>query len=476
MGLFSNKKAYDEEKKQLQEKIAELEAALEAQKELTQIADQKMDILNSNAHLGLWTAYFDEAGEIERITYSDEFRSMLGYSRQEFPDELGTLEKIMEPAAAKEVYALFDSLALRQSNNSKYQVEFKIKTKNAGWKWYQSSGDYIRRADGVACAFMGTFSDVDEKHKNAENMESVRVRRVAVDRMMVEGSWSVDLTKDRWDDPNAKVLFSKSYKKMLGYENDAEFPDVIDSIRSRIHPEDEQKVAETMRKMLMDVNNNSVIKMEYRMRHKNGQYIWVNSSNTVIWGKDGKAAMIAGTGVNVTEHKENQLKFEEEMAPRIQALQKGVTDIAASVDEATRQMSEMAERQIDIEKFAEKIETAVDDSMTIIDSIQSIANQTNLLSLNASIEAARAGEAGRGFAVVATEVQNLSNSTKDTTGHIADILKGINLSIKDMMGKIGQISETMETENAEMQEIDASLKELNNFAEEIDAMARTLYR
>ena len=474
MGLFSKSKINDEEIKQLKERIAELETALEAQKEINEFGDQKLDILNANAHLGLWTAYFDEDGAIERVSYSDEFRAMVGYSKQEFPDALDSLERIMEPGVAKKVFADFDSGALRQSG-SIYHEEFKIKTKNDGWKWYVSSGDYIRRSNGVACAFMGTFADVDEKHKNAENMESVRVRRTAIDRMMSEGSWSIDLTKDRFGDPQAKVLYSKSTKKMLGYESDTEFPDVYDSWYSKIHPEDAPMVTEALKKLLTSVNDNSVVKMQYRVKHRNGQYIWVSASNTVVWTR-GAASMIAGTVSDVTEHKENKLRFEQEMAPRIQALQKGVTDIASSVDEATRQMSEMAERQIDIESFAEQIEKAVDDSMTIIDSIQSIANQTNLLSLNASIEAARAGEAGRGFAVVATEVQNLSNSTKDTTNHISEILKGINESIKDMMGKIGQISETMETENAEMQEIDASLKELNNFAEEIDDMAATLYR
>ena len=86
MGLFSRKSAFDEEKRQYEEKIAELEAALEAQKELTRIGDQKLDILNSNANLGMWTAYFDEKGEIDRIVYSEDFRKMLGYSKQEFPD------------------------------------------------------------------------------------------------------------------------------------------------------------------------------------------------------------------------------------------------------------------------------------------------------------------------------------------------------------------------------------------------------
>lgn len=57
----------------------------------------------------------------------------------------------------------------------------------------------------------------------------------------------------------------------------------------------------------------------------------------------------------------------------------------------------------------------------LTDDILSIANQTTLLSLNASIEAARAGEAGRGFAVVADEISHLSDSSKEAASHIQEI-------------------------------------------------------
>jgi methyl-accepting chemotaxis protein len=114
--------------------------------------------------------------------------------------------------------------------------------------------------------------------------------------------------------------------------------------------------------------------------------------------------------------------------------------------------------------------------MKIIDSIQSIANQTNLLSLNASIEAARAGEAGRGFAVVATEVQSLSASTKNTTNDIARILGDMNASVKDMVEKIAKISENVSVENEEMEKIDSTIEGLNKFANDIAEMVATLYK
>ena len=145
------------------------------------------------------------------------------------------------------------------------------------------------------------------------------------------------------------------------------------------------------------------------------------------------------------------------------------------LDHFINQMQEIASRQTEVSEAAKTIENAVDSSMAIISSIQTIANQTNLLSLNASIEAARAGDAGKGFAVVATEVSNLSNSTKETTQNIAEILNNMNESVKDILVKIDQISESVSVENEEMSNIDATVEKLQDAADEIFEMASGLY-
>ena len=88
------------------------------------------------------------------------------------------------------------------------------------------------------------------------------------------------------------------------------------------------------------------------------------------------------------------------------------------------------------EKMGELKENA-DKMQTIMGLISDVANQTGLLSLNASIEAARAGEAGKGFAVVASEISKLSSQTNAATGEI-------NALISSIVGSIGAVTESME--------------------------------
>lgn len=120
----------------------------------------------------------------------------------------------------------------------------------------------------------------------------------------------------------------------------------------------------------------------------------------------------------------------------------------------TKDSQEMMNRFEGLDSSFNELEEAVENIGLCAEGIESVAAQTNLLSLNASIEAARAGEAGRGFAVVASEVQSLSLEIKELVDRVNSSIEMVNSSIAKMNTSVSSSKEMMVTNLESTKKID----------------------
>jgi methyl-accepting chemotaxis protein len=298
------------------------------------------------------------------------------------------------------------------------------------------------------------------------------------------------------------ITANDNFLKTLGYS--------LDEIRGQHHrlfvdPNERDGVA--YRAFWESLGRGEYQAAEYKRVGKGGKAVWIQASYNPIHDADGKIMKVVKFATDITAQVEDRMRraalqksidadlgqitesvaatservtsaagASTQASSNMQAVAAGAEELAASVGEISRQaadalaISQQAVKQAnETSAIVSGLAAAAQKIGDVVKLINSIAEQTNLLALNATIEAARAGEAGRGFAVVASEVKSLASQTAKATDEISGQVAEVQNTTSSAVGVIEAITQTISRVNEISAAIAASVEEQSSVTQSISS-------
>jgi len=327
---------------------------------------------------GIWYVEAPDLQSDSPACFSQEARRLLGMSAHTEPG-LASLIQMVHPDF-RDAFRSFIRYALSHGGVEK-PLQCRIKTDATTYQWFRIRALY--NTEFTPPRLVGVIENSEEETTQARLFDIVSTRFDLSREMLNDGLWDLDIIGGNPLNPDNVFWWSPQFRKLLGFETIEEFPDVMESWASRLHPEDKQAALDAFVSHLMDLSGKTPFDIEYRLKLRSGEYRWFQARGQTKRAADGTPLRAVGALIDIQGRKDRLVHEQSEVRRNIQTA------------ETAKEIAELVSEN------------------------GSIAAQIKLISLNASIEAARAGIHGRGFSVIASAIRGLAERTADITGQIS---------------------------------------------------------
>jgi PAS domain S-box-containing protein len=278
------------ERRKTEEELARVQALLKKGNSIARLGAWSLDLQSNKL---VWSDITKEIHEVD-ADFNPDVDSAINFYKE--GADRDTINRIVKDAL---------------TNGGTWDEELVIVTAKGNEKWVRAMGQPEFKG-GVCVRLFGSFQDISERKQAEEALVKSEARYRRAEEGTNDGLWE-------WNVATGDDYFSPRWLAMLGYQVD-ELPYYVDTFVELIHPDDLAMVKVAMERHLQ---NNDPYNIEMRLRHKNGDYVWVQSRGQVERDEEGNPTIMTGFITNIVERK----KAEEELA-RIQAMLKQANRIS----------------------------------------------------------------------------------------------------------------------------------------------------
>ncbi|PLT34535.1 PAS domain-containing methyl-accepting chemotaxis protein [Bacillus sp. V5-8f] len=471
-GLFE---VFDENP-QLKEISGNINAVMQMMRVNTERLSTRLNLVTEAIEVGLWEMDVidgDPNHPENPFLWSDEVRRILGYNQTEFPDSLDSLIRIMHPDDKDWVLDAFASHLIDRTGKMPFDVVYRVRFKSGEYRWVHGTGATVRDSNGNPLRIAGALFDVHEKKIQDQELEELVTRYDLINRALVEAPWDMKVVQGDEVNTDNEFWWSPQFRNTLGFQDETDFPNVMSSWSNRLHPDDKERTLEAFAAHLNDYSGRTPFDVDYRLQLKNGEYRWYHAGGETIRNQHGAPLRVAGTIRDIT-HEKNKAEIVEKVTNGMTQLSDSISEMVRGIGSITNHAQELAMAQEQSTAAANRAKNSADETKNISNFIKGIADQTNLLGLNAAIEASRAGEQGRGFGVVADEVRKLAVNSSEATENIEISLNEMKELIETILTHMNKISSLAQTQAALTEEVNASVDEINEMSQSLVEFAKTI--
>jgi PAS domain-containing protein len=206
-----------------------------------------------------------------------KYREKLEYLVQERTDELNTTNE--------ELYA---------TNEALYSINVEINSKN----------ELLTNEMEARKTVMKQLEEKETKLSEALSTNDYQLTKL---NLVVEaakiGLWEMTVAKNSAGEPDNSYVWSDEFRKILGYSNEADFPNQLSSWVDKVHPDDKEKTMDAFSRHLLDRSGKAPYNVEYRLLKKNGKYTKIRDFGATLRDEKGYALRVAGAIMEIKEEK-----------------------------------------------------------------------------------------------------------------------------------------------------------------------------